>query len=133
MNHSRSRIHAKRQRWISIAAPLLLLTLTGCSLYQSPGRKFLENQAFEFSGASAKAHLQACQQDATTTGWIEFSTNVRAHVFSKDSGAYELRVIPADATVLSMQPYSCDYKFSSAQEMFEKASAAEAYTLNTRE
>lgn len=101
---------------------LLALTtvslLGACSLYQSAGRKFLEQQALEFSGAAAQAHLVGCGQPAAGN-WMKMTQTPLATVFAHESGGFEMRVLPTEN-----QTFACDYRFASAQEMYEKTSAA---------
>ena len=107
--------------WLIISISLL----TGCSLYESQGRKFLESQAIEFASSAAYANLLNCDTAPSTTAWILFEKNDRAELFTTDNESFELRVTP----VLRKQ-FSCYFRFGSAQEMYEKSSAATELTLH---
>lgn len=96
-----------------------IMLLGACSLYQSAGRKFLEQQAFEFSGAAAQAHLVGCGQPTVGGSWMKMSQTPAATVYAHETGDFEMRVLPTES-----EHFACDYRFSSAQEMYEKTNAA---------
>lgn len=98
--------------------------LAACSIWQSPSRKFLEQQAFEYAGVSVSANKTGCQAGASNEGWILLSKGNLANVYEFESQDFELRVVPtADAA------FSCDFRFSSAQEMYEKMPDAIDHTI----
>ncbi|NJL26295.1 MAG: hypothetical protein HC902_14865, partial [Calothrix sp. SM1_5_4] len=93
------------------------LLLGACSIYQSEGRKFLEKQAYEFAGKTAQANLLGCQSHTVVgSDWAHMSDSPLAQVYVSESESFELRVFPVEAE----DGFACDYRFSSAQEMFEK-------------
>jgi hypothetical protein len=49
----------------------------------------------------------------------------KASVYALDGDGFQLRVVP-----VSDQSFSCDFKFSSAQEMFDRTSAAIDLTMS---
>jgi hypothetical protein len=97
----------------SLALIAAAFTVCACSLYQSPGRKFLEKQVFTFSGTSA--HFVGFQNSAPLEGWILLSRTPLAQVYGHETGDFETRVVPVE----SDGQFSCDFTFTSAQEMFE--------------
>ncbi|MBX3022400.1 MAG: hypothetical protein KF799_12070 [Bdellovibrionales bacterium] len=104
---------------------ITVVGLGACSLYQSPGRKFLEKQAFEYAGVKAQAYQMACEQGATLKGWAPFSQSTQAHVFTHETNEFQIRVVTAGDPL----PFSCDYQFASAQEMYERVGDAIDLTL----
>lgn len=105
---------------------LTALGLAACSLYQSPGRKFLEKQAYEFAGVSAEAHLTGCQYVPFEREWVELNNTPLARIYTHETAEFQLRVFP----LLAAHGFSCDFQFTSAQEMFEKMDAAVDLTIS---
>lgn len=108
------------------SALFAILALSACSIYRSDGRKFLETQAFEYAGTNAQSNLQGCQIAAPLSQWVQMSQTPLARIFVHDNDSFELRIQPTETSV----DFSCDYQFGSAQEMFEKTSAAVDLTLS---
>jgi hypothetical protein len=113
---------------------LLLFTLSlaatsGCSLYQSDARKFLEKQAFEYAGVAAVPNLLGCPGDIADADWTLASETQKARVYINDAAEFEMQVIlnQGDTT------FKCVFRFHSAQEMVEKTEAAVALTLHFQE
>ncbi len=102
---------------------VLLLSLSACSVYQSEGRKFLEKQAYEFAGV--QANLLSCQKVQATDGLTRIHGEARANIYSSSSQPLVMRVVP-----LGDRPYSCDYGFTTADEMSSKFSPAIGLTLH---
>jgi hypothetical protein len=102
----------------------LFLGLSGCSLYQSDGRKFLEKQALQFSRAAA-ANLQSCGAGALSEEWLKTSEDERVEVYASDARDFALRVVPRTSDGV----YSCTYQFESVQEMIERTDSAGDLTL----
>lgn len=105
-----------------IALPSLLV-LSGCSLYKSDGRKFLESQAFEYAGVSAAQNLQQCHRNWSPSGdWRLDQDTGTTFTFIKGSG---LRVFaqtpPAN--------FGCEFHFESAEELESKRQSAIEVTL----
>ena len=100
-----------------------LLSLSACSVYQSEGRKFLEKQAFEYAGV--QAHLVSCQNVQSTDGLTLIHSEPRAEIFSSAINPLAMRVVP-----LGDRPYSCDYGFTSTDEMAAQFSPAIGLTLH---
>lgn len=110
----------------SLALTIVGFCLTGCSLYESAGRKFLEKNAYEFAGVTAMANQQSCQGERATAAWVQVNETSLAHVYVHDQGDnFEMRIVPSENNV----EFSCDYQFASAQEMFDKTAAAIDLTL----
>lgn len=98
-----------------IVTIFVLISTTGCSVYQSDSRKFLEKQALEYAGVAA--YLEACNSP-TNGDWI--LTNVTDDgysIFTDETKEFRVQVS-------SLKNYSCSFKFSSAQEMIEQTDSA---------
>lgn len=105
---------------------IFLLSFTSaCSLYQSDGRKFLEKRAFEYSGASAQANLLSCQEGAYRANEPELYRDNRVVVVQPVTAPLELQI-----STLGERPYSCNYGFTTTQELNDKVTAAIDLTLN---
>jgi hypothetical protein len=106
----------------------MAVSLSACSIYQSDGRKFLEKQAYEFAGVDAQQNLLGCQSgsDSSAGQWTQLSHTQLARVFVHETDDFELRVVPITS---DDSAFSCDYGFTSAQEMFEKTPAAVDLTI----
>jgi hypothetical protein len=108
-----------------ILAASACFSLCACSVYESEGRKFLEQQGLQFAGVAAQANLLSCSHDAPTSAWVLLEKTEKAQAYARESETYDLRVVPAtDST------YSCYYRFSSAQEMYEKTPDAIDLTIH---
>jgi hypothetical protein len=103
----------------------LLPFLCACSLYQSDGRKFLEQRAFEYSGASAQANLLNCSEGTFSAGEPELYRDERVVAVNPKSTPLELYV-----STLSDRPYVCNYGFTTEQELTGKLSSAIELTLS---
>jgi hypothetical protein len=104
--------------------------LSACSIYESQGRKFLEENASTSgcpSCVSAQANLLSCDRNPSTTAWTPLESNPRANLWASEGENFELRVSPTDDT-----EYNCYFRFSSAQEMYAKSDSAIALTLHLR-
>ncbi len=99
--------------------------LSGCSIYQSEARKFLEKQALSYSRVSA-ANLMGCGHEPLTEEWLKTSEDERVEIFASDSRDFSLRVVPRGEN----GSYSCTYVFSSVQEMMERTDSAIDLTLD---
>lgn len=97
-------------------------TMSACSIYESDGRKYLEQHAYQFAGVSAQANLLGCQLQSQSTDWVEQSQTPNARILENDG--FELRIEPK-----ANPEYGCEFRFSSAQELVEKTNAAIEYTL----
>lgn len=117
--------------------PLLISVslLTGCSVYQSDGRKFLEKQAFEFAGVNAAANVTNCgyasseviNQTSEAKLWTLSEKGENTETYVSESTEFAMKVL----TTGESPSYGCDFQFSSAQEMIEKSKdAAELTRLN---
>jgi len=100
--------------------------LSSCSLYQSEGRKFLEQQGFEYAGVSAQAYLRDCQEAKPTEGWVKLTETPLARVYVHETDSFEMRVLPNQD---NLSDFHCDYQFPSAKDMMEQTSAAIDLTL----
>jgi hypothetical protein len=101
---------------------LILLTslLTGCSLYRSDGRIYLENNGVQLANiAVANGDFAGCSKQPPTTDWVPFENNDEASVFSAENGEFDLRVVRT-----SDPEYSFYFHFTSAQEMYAKSASA---------
>ena len=102
-----------------------LAAVTGCSLYESDGRKFLESNAFGYAGVGAQANLQGCNRPENQTNWVLMSQDDRAELYSAESETYQMRVALKDNS-----NFNCDFSFKSAREMFDKTNEAEDLTVH---
>lgn len=101
------------------------LLLTACSIYRSDGRKFLEERAYEYSGASAYAALRSCQPTAEEQGTTLISESTLSRAVRVEGGdTPSLRIIPR-----SGRPFSCDYGFTNDADLGPLIPEAEALTL----
>lgn len=100
------------------------LSLTGCSLYQSSGRKALEKNAIGL--ATAAANMTSCQNSLPGTEYLKVSENEDASVYASEREDFAMAVVPSSKTAT---PYSCNYRFSSAQEMIERTDSAIELTI----
>ncbi len=102
----------------------LAFALSGCSLYQSDGRKTLEKNAIGL--ASAQANFISCQAEPLGPEWLKVSQTEEAEVFASEKEDFALTVAPS----LSAMPFNCLYRFSSAQEMIERTDSAIEITVH---
>jgi hypothetical protein len=109
-------------RAILIAASLML---AACSLYQSSGRKSLENNGFAI--ANGTASLIGCDLTADVQGETLVAQDARAWVFQSDSDRSKVRVDLKDDSRLS-----CHYQFVSADAVFSHLNDIVVYTLDQR-
>jgi hypothetical protein len=126
-------------RLITLTTGILAAILTGCSVYQSDGRKFLESQAIQFS--EAKANLTSCGSNPVNAEkWNFLENEDRAEIMVATGDSFELRVIPilrapghsevSTPANRSEQPFSCEFRYNSAQEMYEKMSPSIEFCLH---
>ncbi|MGE4132438.1 MAG: hypothetical protein AB7F86_12420 [Bdellovibrionales bacterium] len=97
------------------------MTLSACSVYQSEGRKFLEKQAFEYTGASA--YLQGCSSGKVASGAL-ISSSATTLSYQASEPAFHLSVFSRAQT-----DFACDFQFSSQSELEELAPAAVELTF----
>lgn len=100
----------------------LSIGLSGCSLYQSSGRKALEKNAIGL--ATASANMTSCQNSLPSAEFLRVSENEEAAVYASEREDFTMAVVPAGKA-----PYSCNYRFSSAQEMIERTDSAIELTI----
>jgi len=100
--------------------------ISACSVYQSDGRKFLEKQAYEYAGV--EAHLMGCQASAGATGTKLIQADGRAEIYSLDDQPLQIRVIPVEME--KPRAFSCDYGFTTTDELNSKLTGAIEYTLH---
>jgi hypothetical protein len=100
---------------------LLSTVLTGCSFYESSGRKFLEAEGQSFAQNGASSAFTGCGQKSPTrsSDWTLFEKTKDADVYQSDSGGYQLLVEPVPGN-----DTQCLFKFSSAQEMYKESASA---------
>jgi len=98
---------------------LALLISTGCSVYQSDGRKFLEKQVADFSGVSAQQNLFSCEDASTSTTdqWIVWRQESNSELYRNPSDPQLLRV-------MVMPAHTCDFRFLSDEELNQKIPSA---------
>jgi hypothetical protein len=101
----------------------LSFPLSACSLYQSDGRKALEKNAAGL--ASAQSYMTACEWSLPSQEYLLVSSNEDADVYASEREEFSMAVVPSDA------PYSCNYRFHSAQEMIELTDSAVEITLQS--
>lgn len=104
----------------------MTLVLSGCSLYESDGHKFLASKAYTYSGASARAACSTGDKSDLGDQWVTFSESSEAKAY-RNNDSFELRVIPEGQS--GSQEFSCLYTFASAQELFQLSNDAVTYTL----
>lgn len=105
---------------------MISLIVSGCSAYQSEGRKFLEGQAFEFAGVQAQANLQQCSFELEDATWTFVRSTPEADVFARDvDGVYQLHVKSKAET----PSFGCDFAFATVEERFTKSEDAVDLTL----
>ena len=97
-------------------------SLTACSLYQSKGRKFLEDSAYEF--AKVSAYAVSCGQAEFSNDWQELKR-------TDQTVAYEL--LESDSVHLQItnltSSRSCAFTFNSEKQMQKYLDQATEYTL----
>lgn len=108
--------------WRLLAIAILL---SGCSLYQSEARKFLEKQAFEYAGAAAAPNLLDCTQATYSSEWLLFMGTDRVRVYRHGEDLLDVQVIPDEH-----KEFSCLYRFESEEEFEQRFEAAEYLTLH---
>ncbi|MGE3760454.1 MAG: hypothetical protein AB7H97_22000 [Pseudobdellovibrionaceae bacterium] len=97
--------------------------LSGCSLYQSSGRKALEKNAIGL--AMASANMTGCQNSFPAAEYLKVSENEEAAVYASEREDFAMAVVPLSIST----PYSCNYRFNSAQEMIERTDSAIELTI----
>jgi hypothetical protein len=134
-----STINGGLVRLITLTAGFLAAVLTGCSVYQSDGRKFLESQAIQFS--EARANLTSCGSNPVNAEkWNSLEKEDRAEILVATGDSFELRIVPVPRATAHdevsapanspEQPFSCEFRYNSAQEMYEKMSPAIEFCLH---
>jgi hypothetical protein len=94
----------------SLSKPILIaasLGLAACSLYESTGRKSLENNAFAI--ANGTASFKGCTENSALEDEKLISEDSRAWIYQKDTEPTLLRV------VLKNSDLSCRYQFINEQ------------------
>lgn len=105
---------------------ILSFTMIACSVYQSDGREYLEKNAFQLANSTAQAHLLGCRYGHTNeNSWIVIQETNAARVLASENDEFQMRVMPK----ASAADYHCDYRFNSAQELYEKSASAIELTL----
>lgn len=116
-------------RFLSKSATILLALLgsiSACSLYQSEGRKFLEKEAFEYSGA--QAYLSSCPgYDVAVADLTLVERTSTAQIFQLPTES-NVRIVTN-----SENPYACDYGFATPQERDAILNSAIELTLRLGE
>jgi hypothetical protein len=107
---------------LSIAS---LVTITSCSVYRSDGRKFLES-GLSTVGVSVQSNWIGCDRlpDVVPGMWEAFESTEQVNVLKGEGELFDMRVIPWRDS-----DFHCDYRFTSAEEMYKKTEAAIAHTL----
>lgn len=116
---------------ITIAA---LFATAACSVYESPGRKFLEQSGMTYPWCHVTADQTMCEYSATalvkcgneapTKKWELMEKNERADVYMSEGDSYDMRIVPAGDP-----SYSCWFRYASAEEMFQTADTSIDLTL----
>lgn len=115
-------------RVISLVISLIILSfaLNGCSLYQSDGREFLEDKAFEFgvqgTSVSAKSVVEPCAElngDLSflkDPGWIEVAESYSPsyHLYQSNRVKYGFALVTQD--LRKKRAYVCNFIYSSEEE-----------------
>ncbi len=96
---------------------------TGCSVYQSDGRKILERNLSSI-GVTVQAQFTGCNHDLPQHDWSLLENHADTRLYSSESQTFALRV-----TATEDESFSCYYTFSSAQDMYERLQAAREHTL----
>lgn len=99
--------------------------LSGCSVYESDGRKYLEQTGLTFSHKSGQSAYIACSTEVPEGNWVAFEKTENAQLSTNDSENFELLVTP-----IGLNAINCYFKFSSAREMYENSSSAEDFCLH---
>ena len=98
--------------------------LSACSLYQSPGRKYLEQSSYQFAGLAAAERVADCGELADApTDWVLRKRVDEARVWAPPSEDGRLRVEARDSA-----KRGCDFHFASANEAIDLTDAAIAAT-----
>jgi hypothetical protein len=103
---------------VSGIAGIFIITFTGCSVYESDGRKFLERN-LDSIGVSVQSNLTRCDHEPTQESWTLLEERADSVVYSSDEEGFRLKI-----TTTLDPAFNCYFKFSSAQEMYEKVQAA---------
>lgn len=96
---------------------LCIITFTGCSVYESDGRKFLERR-LDSIGVSVQGNFTHCDHE-TTESWTLLEKREDSWAYSSDDDGFALKVATTEDPT-----FNCYFKFNSAQEMYEKVQAA---------
>lgn len=103
----------------------LSIGVSGCSLYQSSGRKALEKNAIGL--ATASANMTSCQHSFPSAEYLKVSENEEAAVYASEREDFAMAVVPLKTGA----SYSCNYRFASAQEMIERTDSAIELTIQS--
>jgi hypothetical protein len=110
------------------SAAAFIGSLSGCSLYQSEGRRSLERNAYSLAGIGVSENLISCQsenQDVIQSG--------RLIAQSEKGWAFAMTAADSDFRVAITPPYlapahtlqrSCFFRFQSAEEALARLEAA---------
>lgn len=93
-----------------------------CSIYQSPGRKYLEQNSYAFAGVAAQPNLLGCDPPSAEIAWQSQSKSEETELYGLDTDAGALRVN------LASPEFGCEFRFSGANERQERTADAIALT-----
>ncbi len=80
-------------------------------------------------GVTVQANLKKCSSETPASTWTLLEQRPEADLFALEGeDTYALRITPT-----SSETFNCYYHFSSAQEMYEKSTAAVELTLQRLE
>jgi hypothetical protein len=100
--------------------------ISGCSIYESDGRKFLEDNAIQLhDGTLSSSNVKGWGPTDSTTAWVSLEKTPQAEALVNEGSGFELQVTP-----LAQSQSSCFFQFSSEQERNEKLAAAIDYSLH---
>jgi len=100
---------------------ILIPLLSACSLYESSGRKFLEQEGQSFAQNGATSAFAGCGKKtaARSSDWTLFEKSNDADVYQSENEGYQLLVEP-----VVNNDVQCLFKFQSAAEMYQDSASA---------
>jgi hypothetical protein len=108
---------------ISLAAICILMA--GCSVWESSGRKCLEQSGLTFyNNTKAESAFVGCSTEAPSEDWVAFEKNESGQFSTRASENSELLV-----TTASKPSNNCRFRFASNKEMLENTSDAMGVAL----
>lgn len=115
------------------ALVFLLVTLSGCSVYQTRGRKLLQNgENYTYPGFMAVAHLESCGPVEANKNWQALQGHDETNQEANELQLSLFEAIEADQFLLQIsdieQTRSCQFHFSSELERSEHLKSAIALT-----